>query len=257
MYLCKKIFASLAFFLILGFLTVSCVEKETDPNDPQAAFLKAREPYDDELYEIATQKLGEFKSRFPYSKHTPDAELMIADSHFQLRQFAEAAAAYELFVRLHPRHEKASFAQFRVGESYWSESSDSIDREQDSTLKAISEWEKLLSNYPKSEELDKTKGLLEQGRRRVAEHLNFIASFYCKQEIYHACAYRFLQLIEKYPQFQDLIKNAYEKAALAFEKMSKLKGKDEQSDANLYFKEFNAEQLKKRAEELSAKAKAS
>lgn len=246
----------LIFLQCLIFLSLSgaCVEKEIDPSDPAAAFARAREPYDDEMYEIAIQRLGEFKSQFPYSKHTPDAELMIADSNFQLNRYAEAASAYEQFVKLHPRHEKASYAQFRVGESYWAEAPDDIDREQDYTLKAIAEWDKLLSSYPDSKESARAKELLNKGQRRVAEHSDFIARFYCKQEIYHACAYRYLQLIEQYPQFTDLAKKAYSKAAVAFDALSQGKSKESESDANLYYRSMSSAELKQKAEELRGKA---
>lgn len=178
---------------------------------------------------------------------------MVADAHYQLSHYSEAASAYEQFIRLHPRHEKAEFAQFRVGESYWAEAPDSIDREQDYTIKAIAEWEKLIKAYPQSPNLSKAQQLLQQGRRRVAEHSEFIAKFYCKQEIYHACAYRYLQLAEQYPQFKDLTKTAYGKAAFAFEEMSKTKLKDEQSDANIYFRTMSSSELKQKADELRKK----
>ncbi len=240
--------------LILFSLLAGCVEKDVDPSDPSAAFARARESYDNEMFEVAIQKLGEFKSRFPYSKHAPDAELLIADSHYQLGQFAEAAAAYELFVKLHPRHEKADFAQFRIGESYWAEAPEEIDREQDFTQRAIAEWDKLLKNYPNGQYNSKALNLLEKGQRRVAEHANFIAKFYCKKAIYHACAYRYLELAEQYAQFQDLASNAYLKASTAFEMMSKTKPGAEPNDSNIYFKSMNPDQLREKANQLRLKA---
>src|SRR6476469_5787081 len=117
MHLSKKICNILQLLIISALLSTACVEKDVDPNDPAAAFAKARESYDDEMYEISIQRLGEFKSRFPYSKHAPEAELMVANAHYQLGHFSEAASAYEQFAKLHPRHEQADYAQFRVGES--------------------------------------------------------------------------------------------------------------------------------------------
>ena len=254
MQIAKNFCNILKILMISWLLLPSCVEKTVDPNDPAAAFAKAREAYDDEMFEMAVTKLGEFKSRFPYSKHAPEAELMVAHAHFQLGHYSEAASAYEQFIKMHPRHEKAEFAQFRVGEAYWAEAPDAIDREQDYTLKAIVEWEKLVSNYPKSENLKKAQDLLGQGRRRVAEHSNFIAQFYCKQEIYHACAYRNLELIEQFPQFKDLTKIAYLKAALAFEKLAKIKAADEQSDSNIYFKTMSSTELQQKSIALKTKA---
>jgi outer membrane protein assembly factor BamD len=236
--------------LILSAANFACVEKPIDPADPAQNFAYARAPYDDELYEVAITRLGEFKSRFPYSKNTPDAELMIAHSHFKLSQFAEAAAAYEQFVKLHPRHAESDLAQYRIGESYWAEAPEEIDREQEFTLKAINEWEKLLASYPESKYKPDAEKFLNTGKRRVADHSEFIAKFYCKREIYHACAYRYIELAEQYPQFKDLQKQAFQEAGRAFSELAKGKSKDEQSDSNLYYKSMSSAQLQQKAEEL-------
>src|SRR6185312_11564391 len=154
----------LLFLLLLaGFLT-SCAEKEFDPNNPEKSYSIAKEPYDDGNYEIALTKLGEFKSRFPYSKYATEAELLIANSQFELGHYTEAALAYEQFVKLHPRHPKADFAEFRVGESYWQDAPEEIDREQDYTLKAIKEWGKLLEKMPDSPYAKKAKELIAKGK---------------------------------------------------------------------------------------------
>ncbi len=240
----------LKLFAIFLSLTFACVEKDVDPSDPAASFAYARKPYDDEMYEIAIQRLGEFKSRFPYSKNAPDAEIMIANSHYQMNQYAEAAAAYEQFVKLHPRHEQADYAQFRVGESYWADAPEEIDREQEYTIKAIAEWQKLNDNYPNSKEKAKAEEFLKLGRRRVADHSVFIAKFYCKKEIYHACAYRYIDVAEQYPQFKDIQKLAFQEASVALGKLAKTKAKDEQSDTNIYFKSMSAAQLEQKSEEL-------
>ncbi len=256
MYIREK-FSNLLMLLVI-FLGASfaCVDKSTDPSDPVASFANARAPYDDEMYEAAVTKLGEFKSRFPYSKNAPDAELMIAHSHFKLGQFPEAAAAYEQFVKLHPRHPDADMAQYRIGESYWSEAPEEIDREQEYTIKAIDEWEKLVVSYPNSSYKNKADTFLVTGKRRVADHSEFIARFYCKQEIYHACAYRYIELAEQYPQFKDLQKLAFSEAGRAFGELAKGKSKDEQSDKNIYYKSMSSAQLQQKSEDMKRLAAA-
>src|SRR5690606_40263897 len=67
-------------------------------------------------------------------------------SHYELGQFTEAALAYEQFVKLHPKHPQVDYSLFRVGESYWQDSPEEIDREQEYTLKAIDEWQKLIAD---------------------------------------------------------------------------------------------------------------
>jgi outer membrane protein assembly factor BamD len=241
--------ATKTFFAItLLSLTLSCSQKDFDPDDPADAFAAAREPYDDQLYDIAIQKLGSFRARFPYSKHTPLAELLSANSHFELGNYGESAVAYKQFVQLHPNHPEASFAMYRIGESYWIEAPEEIDREQEFTKKAIEEWEVLLVSYPKGKYADLAKQKIQQGQRRIAESIDFIGKFYCKQEIFHACAYRSIELIELYPQFKDLRAAALKRAAISFRRMAKQKKEDPSNDSNIYFKALNDKQLIEKAE---------
>lgn len=239
-----------SFWAILAVVSVSCTEKEFDPNDPAKSFAIAREPYDDRNWEIALQKLGEFKSRFPYSKFATTAELFMANAHFELEQFEEAAVAYSQFVKLHPKNEDVDFAMFRVGESYWVEAPQDVDREQEYTIKAIEEWQKLIARIPESPYSKKAQDLIEKGHRRIAGSYQFIADFYCKQEIWFACAFRNEVLIEKYPQYKDMHDKARQQAAKAFEKLAALKREDPESDKNIYFKTMSAEQLDARAKQL-------
>lgn len=230
-------------FLFLAVLQPSCVEKSLDPNDPAKSFSYAREYYDDENYEIALNRLGEFKTRFPYSKFAVEAELLIANAHFELGQYPEASAAYAQFARLHPNHEKVDFAMFRMGQSYWEDAPEEIDREQEYTGLAIAEWQKLLESFPDSPYAAEARKNIAEGKKRIALSNEFVAAFYCKQEIWHACAYRYVQIFESYKNFPKLAKRAGSAAAEAFDKLAKLKREEPDSDKNLYFKSLTYEQL--------------
>ncbi len=227
-----------------------CSEKELDPNDPVKSFAIVKEPYDDENFEHAITRLGEFKSRFPYSRYATEAELLIANSHFELDQFPEAAVSYEQFVKLHPKHPKVDFAMYRIGESYWEDAPEAIDRDQEYTLKALDSWKEMVAKHPKSSYAQKAKKLMGEGHRRMAESVSFIVKFYCKQDIYHACAYRALQLAEDYKDFPDLRVLALEKAVISLKEVAKQKKLEPSSDKNLFLKNMSESELKSRAENL-------
>lgn len=234
--------------IVIPVLFFACAEKEFDPNDAEKSFGIAKEPYDDGTYEIAVQKLGEFKSRFPYSKYAVEAELLLANAQYELGHYTEAAVAYEQFVKLHPKHPKTDYALFRVGESYWEDAPEEIDREQEYTTKAIKEWEKLVERMPDSPYAKKAKDLIQQGKRRIAESIAFIFQFYCRQDINHACAYRAIQLADEFPEFPELRIDALEHAIGALEQVAKAKAKDPASDKNLYFKTMSSTEIQARAD---------
>lgn len=229
---------------------VSCSEKEFDPADPKKSFGIAKEPYDEESYERAVTKLSEFKARFPYSQFAIEAELLIANSHFQLGHYPEAAVTYEQFAKLHPKHAQVEYALYRAGESYWSDAPEEIDREQSLTQKAIDAWTKLAEKFPDGQQTRKAKELMTVGRTRIARSEEFVMDFYCKQEIYHACAYRAQKLAEKFPELVDLRRKALSTTAKCFDILADQKEKDPESDKNLYFKTMTSAQLRERATEL-------
>lgn len=242
-----------SFLLVVGFTLPmpGCSEKSTNPDDPASAFAAARQPFDDRLYDIAIQKLSGFKARYPYSEFASQAELLIADSHFNLRQYQEAAMSYQQFIRLYPRHEKVDYAMFKVGESYWIEAPEEIDREQEYTIQAISEWQKLLARFPNSKFSEEARKFIDLGRRRVAESYAFVIDFYCKQELWHSCAYKAIEFLDQYSEFSKLRLKALRKASQAFLQLALLKEQNPSADSNIFFQTMSAEQLKEKSQSFS------
>ncbi len=237
-------------FVIIGLsLFSACTQKELDPDRVEYSYQVAKEPYTDGNYEIAITKLGEFKARFPYSRFAIEAELLLANSQFELKRYAEAGASYKQFAKLHPKHPEVPFALFRLGDTYWKEAPDDIDREQEYTQKALESWKSLVKDYPANTHAVQAATFIEQGTRRLAESSRFVAAFYCKQEIWHACAYSQIQLAEDFPQYPEMRQVALEQAAKALEKVASAPRK-ENEDSNLYYKNFTNTQLLDKVKEL-------
>ena len=242
---------SLPFAILWGVLAVmSCSEKEFDPNDALKSFAIAKEPYDNGSYDEALKRLGEFKARFPYSQFAAEAELLIAESEFHLDHFQEAASDFDKFVKLHPKHPKAPYALYRVAESYWEDSPDVVTREQEYTEKAVKRWEDIVKNTPKSEFAAKSQEMILKGRRRLAESIQFVARFYCKREIWHSCAYRNMELLDKYADMKDLASEAITMAAMALDHVADSKENNPGSDKNLYHRSMSAAQIREKAANL-------
>lgn len=240
--------------LSTSLLTISCTEKELDPADAKGAFSRAKEAYDDENYEIAIGNLGEFRARFPYSQYATESEILIANAQFNLARYPEAVVSYEQFVKLHPKHPQADFAMFRVGESYWKDAPEEVDREQEFTGRAITEWNKLIETRPDSPYSADAKKLIQQGRKRLADHAMFISGFYCKKKIYHSCAFRFMQVEEEFPEFPEIRKKALIAAADALNKLAQEKEKNPEMESNTLVKDRTAQQIREQARALKERA---
>ena len=232
------------------FILAGCATSSPDALSPQESYEDARRPYDIGNYEIAIKRLGEFKSRFPYSRFAKEAELLIANAHFAMKNYVEASLAYDSFVRLHPKHPKIPFVLYRIGLSYWRDAPESVDREQEFTAIAIDKWQNLLNDYPDALETRKAAELIKVGRRRLARADQFVANFYCRQEIWHACAYRNEKIIERHKNYPEIVREALQKAAKAFHHLAILYGQDSKKDKNVYYKSMSKAELEARAHTL-------
>ncbi len=144
---------------------------------------------------------------------------------------------------------------YRVGESYSSLSPDSIDREQEFTHKAIEEWEKLVERLPQSTYAKQARKSIKDSKLKIAQSYEFVSKFYCKQEIYHACAFRSINLARLYPEFKDMRKEALERAADALIEVAEQKKQDPASDKNIYFNTLSAQQILDLSKKIRLEAK--
>ena len=136
--------------LVAGF-TSACSGKKIDDSNPQELFKDAEEDVNDKRYTIALDKLKSLKNKFPYSNLATEAQLRIADVYYLEDSFIEAAASYETFRDMHPKHAKADFVLFRIGESYYNQLPGGEDRDLSPGSKAIEAYRELAAVYPTSQ----------------------------------------------------------------------------------------------------------
>jgi outer membrane protein assembly factor BamD len=185
-------------FLILAHTLIGCSGKEVDQNDPKAIYEDAEEDIADKRYSMALEKMKNLKNKFPYSNYAKIAQLRIADIHYLDEAYIEAAASYELFRDLYPKHEKIDYVIFKIGESYLNQLPSTIDRDLSPGLKAISAYEELQTLYPKSQYIEDAKKHLQIVRGMLSDKEAYIADFYYKNEQYDSAAKRYEKIINKY-----------------------------------------------------------
>lgn len=237
-------------FLVFAvlFAVISCAEKPISNLSPEEGITRIRASHADEYWERVVSDVNEYRSRYPYSQYAPEAELLQADAYFKSGRYAESVAAYEEFMRKNPTHNKASFAAFRLGQSYDFEAPEEVDREQDFALKAIEKYAVYLERYPNSEWTKEAKDRLSILRRRIAEHSLFIARFYWRKDLYQGALSRYMKIIEEHGQYEDLKLEARQRAAESYLQLADLLEKDPKSDKIVYFRNSTPAELRKKAD---------
>ncbi|MCM2323169.1 MAG: outer membrane protein assembly factor BamD [Oligoflexia bacterium] len=189
---------------------VGCASQQLDENDPASLYRDAEEDIKSDHYQIAIDKFRMIRNKFPYSKYSIDAQLRIADIYFMQESFAEAAASYESFYDLHPKHEKVPYAMFRAAKSFYKDIPSPISRDLASAQKALEAYTEFLRRFPNAAEANEARADANAARKALAEKELYIAEFYFKRGQLDSARPRFLKVIELYPE-TDAAKQAKEK----------------------------------------------
>lgn len=204
-------------WLVLILLTVclqftGCSSTPIDENDPGALIKDAESEIQSDHYQLALDKLRIIKNKFPYSKYAIDAQLRIADVYFMQESFAEAAASYESFRDLHPKHDRTAYAMFRVGLSYYNDIPSNIARDLGPAKKALDSFGDFLRRFPSDGQADEARKDIGDIRRLLADKELSIGDFYYKRDFYDSAKPRYQKVIDLYPE-TDAAKSAQDKLA--------------------------------------------
>lgn len=214
----------LASFILPLFLLPSCSSGKKSLREYKGSYLESVK-INFEAGEEALKKgeydkaIGYFqfvRSKYPFSKYAALSDLKIADTKFVQKKWLDAASAYEVFIRLHPRHEEVSYASYRVGASYFhAHPSDffllppSTSRDQSSTKEALAAIDRFLLQFPNSDYVPDAKAKQVLLFSYLAKHNQHIAAYYERRGRYQAAIDRHLTVEELYPTTKESIESLY------------------------------------------------
>lgn len=191
----------------------ACSAFETNLQDTEVSyqttarqnFESGDEAFKAERFSEAIKFFEHVKNKFPYSKYAVLADLRIADAHFEREKWLEAADAYRLFVRFHPRHEEVPYATWRIALSYYKEMKKGFfllppahETDLASTHDAIRAFDEYVSRYPDGEHVEEAKRLRTEARTRLAEHDMYAAEFYVKREKWQGALWRYERVANEF-----------------------------------------------------------
>lgn len=204
----KTVFLTFCLFLCVFY--TGCSSVPVDESDPASLYRDAEEEIKSDHYQIAIDKLRVIKNKFPYSKYAVDAQLRIADVFFLQESFAEAAASYESFRDLHPKHEKTPYAMYRIAKSYFNDSPTNVARDLTPAKRALDAYQDFLRRFPNAPEINTAKTDIAEVRRLLADKELYVGEFYYKRDFYDSAKSRFEKTVELYPE-TEAAKTAQEK----------------------------------------------
>jgi outer membrane protein assembly factor BamD len=111
----------------------------------------------------------------------------------------EAAISYETFRDLHPRHEKAAYAQFRVAKSYFKDMPSTVARDHASATRALEAYNEFLAKHPTDKDAEEAKKDIGTIREALAQKEIYIGDFYRRLSRPEAASPRYKKAADQFP----------------------------------------------------------
>ena len=150
-------------------------------------------------YGEAYKTFQQLRERYPYSKYAILAELKLGDAAFYNKKYADAAIAYEEFVRLHPRNEVVPYVLYQIGMCHFLAFS-TIDRDQEETQFAMEAFQRVIQAFPKTEYAQRARKQLFECQKRIVAHEFYVGQFYYRQGEYASAKERLERISTNFPE---------------------------------------------------------
>ena len=197
------------FFILVSVLLVAvfisgCGKKEVKPEvayDPEKYLTNADTLVTEKNYDEARKVLLEVKNRDSQKKYGALAQLKIADTYVKEGEPDLAIAEYRKFIENYPDNQYASYAQYQIAMTYYSQI-ESPDRGTGVAKSALIEFNRLKQLYPRNPYRDIVELRIEKARNTIADGDFMIGEFYFKKESYQAALGRLEELMSNYPDYK-------------------------------------------------------
>lgn len=190
-----KLIASL--ILATAFLQGCSTTQVNKPVD--VLFKEGEEFFKDEKYEDAIAQWKKVKETYQSPELSTKAELNIAAAYFLNKDYIEAAAGYEDFRKLHPKHAQADFALYRQGMSYFNQIH-SIDTDQTPVKNALTTFAAYMKLYPTGAQLAEVQEKHRECRDKQLQYELYVGRYYLKTDAFKSAIGRFEESLKMFAE---------------------------------------------------------
>jgi outer membrane protein assembly factor BamD len=189
-------------FLILSCLIlVACSASEKRPEEltEREYYEQAREAMNDNNFLIASERLQQLESRYPFGEYAEQAQLELIYTQHMMADMESALASAERFIRLHPLHNQVDYAYYMRGLSVYElgfsfveryTPSEQARRDPTPLRDAFNHFDEQIRRYPNSQYNEDAQKRMIFLRDRLAQYEIGVGRFYMKRHAYLAAAQR-------------------------------------------------------------------
>ncbi len=126
------------------------------------------------------------------------AQVAVADSYFEEKEYEAARVQYEEIFKLHSGGSLADYLQYRIGECYFWQLN-TVDRDSSSAKKALASFNRFVRDFPQSPYATSARLRIQTIKTFLAENEFHVGRFYLGKKAYFAAINRFKKALVLYP----------------------------------------------------------
>lgn len=227
-------FSSVAVLMITLFGLSACgllPEKSDETKNWPAARLyqEAKSDINSGAYESAIKELERLETRFPFGTYAQQAQMDIPYVYYKQGDQAQALAAIERFIKLHPNHDHLDYIFYLRGLVNFNDQinffqalahQDMTERDPKASREAFDAFKALVVRFPNSEYTPDALLRMKYLVNTLAQYDLHVAKYYYRRGAYVAAANRAQSAIKEYPDAPAIeealfvLYNSYDKMGL-------------------------------------------
>ncbi|MGV7207487.1 outer membrane protein assembly factor BamD [Oxalobacteraceae bacterium A2-2] len=198
----KKLSVVAATVVLLGLSACSLLPDKVDETKGWSAsklYSEANEELQGQHYERAIQLYEKLESSYPFGTYAQQAQMNIAYAYYKSQDQAQALAAVERFIKLHPNHANVDYMYYLRGLINFNDQisflnfiyeQDPTERDPKATREAFAAFKQLVDKFPNSkyapDSIDRMRYLINA----MASYEVHVARYYYRRGAYLAAVNR-------------------------------------------------------------------
>lgn len=170
-------------------------------------YAEARDEMSGGHYEAAIKLFQRLESNYPFGTYASQAQMEIAYAHYKAQDQAEALAAVERFIKLHPNHPQVDYMYYlrglinfndQIGFLSFIYAQDPTERDPKATREAFAAFKVLVDKFPNSKYRDDSIARMSYLVNAMAQYEVHVANYYYRRGAYLAAVNRAQQAVQEY-----------------------------------------------------------
>jgi outer membrane protein assembly factor BamD len=202
----KRSLAILALLLVAGCATNF---DETKNWGPERIYSAAREELESKNYQKAVGYYEKLESRYPYGRYAQMAQIESAYAYWKDNEVAQALAACDRFIKMHPDHPNVDYAYYLKGRINFNDDlgimgyltvKDMTERDPRAAQDAFDAFRELVTRFPQSRYAADAHARMNYLVNALASAEVNVAEYYLRRGAYVAAVNRAQYALTNYPR---------------------------------------------------------